>query len=134
VKRPGYLAEDAAQDAAVAVLSGSATSVPAVYLRTIDARRSWTHEQSRAQQAPLDVGAFATEDPSPEDLAGRAELRAFVAMLRGPLRDVIEGHYLQGRPFQDVAAARRCSPTRVAQLHQEALRQLRALLLARGRS
>jgi len=47
-------------------------------------------------------------------------------------RSVVEGHYLQGEPFGEIAKALQLSAGRVAQLHKEAMANLRSLLRARN--
>jgi RNA polymerase sigma factor for flagellar operon FliA len=60
----------------------------------------------------------------------QARVRAALAQLVPGQRQVIESHYLQQQPFEEVATAMRLSRGRIAQLHKEALGNLRARLLS----
>ncbi|WP_256082032.1 sigma-70 family RNA polymerase sigma factor [Massilia sp. YIM B04103] len=69
----------------------------------------------------------------PDNTYARAELRqlreriiALVQALPARQRRVIAGHYLQGQPFEEIAAELQLSKGRVAQLHKEGLASLRA--------
>ncbi|UTY59315.1 sigma-70 family RNA polymerase sigma factor [Massilia sp. erpn] len=75
------------------------------------------------------------ETEYPDNSYARAELRqlrerivALVQTLPARQRRVIAGHYLQGQPFEEIAAALQLSKGRVAQLHKEGLASLRVQL------
>lgn len=60
----------------------------------------------------------------------KARILALVEDLPQSQKAVVRGHYLQQQPFADIAAALRLSRGRVAQLHKEALGNLRARMMA----
>jgi RNA polymerase sigma factor FliA len=62
----------------------------------------------------------------------RRTLEAALERLPPLQRRVVQGHYLHGQAFGEIAHAHQLSPGRVAQLHKEALAALRALLGARN--
>lgn len=78
-------------------------------------------------------GMYRDNEPEyPDNTYARAELRqlreriqALVQQLPLRQRRVIVGHYLQGQPFEEIAAALQLSKGRVAQLHKEGLDSLR---------
>ncbi|NVE01850.1 sigma-70 family RNA polymerase sigma factor [Massilia sp. BJB1822] len=55
----------------------------------------------------------------------RQRMVELVQQLPARQRRVIAGHYLQGQPFEEIAAALQLSKGRVAQLHKEGLHTLR---------
>jgi RNA polymerase sigma factor for flagellar operon FliA len=58
----------------------------------------------------------------------RAQLRSAIAQLPERQRQVLQAHYLQNEPFEQVAERMKLSRGRVSQLHGEGLRKLRASL------
>lgn len=78
----------------------------------------------------------AAQTPSPEVLYFRKtemqrlqqQLRDAMDRLAAPESRVIRCHYLQGLPFEEIAAMLGVSRSRVSQLHRQGLASLRRLL------
>ncbi|SFG88945.1 RNA polymerase sigma factor for flagellar operon FliA [Duganella sp. CF458] len=62
----------------------------------------------------------------------RRTLDAALGQLPPLQRRVVQGHYLHGQPFGEIALAHQLSAGRVAQLHKEAMARLRTLLRERN--
>ena len=62
----------------------------------------------------------------------RRTLDAVIEQLPPLQRRVVQGHYLHGQPFGEIAKAHQLTAGRVAQLHKDAMASLRGLLRARN--
>lgn len=62
----------------------------------------------------------------------QARIQSVLADLAANQKQVIQSHYLQRMAFEDIAATMCLSPGRVAQIHKEALGNLRTRLRSWG--
>lgn len=60
----------------------------------------------------------------------QSHIQTLVAALAPAQREVVHGHYLQRLPFEEIALGMRLSRGRIAQIHKEALGNLRQRMLA----
>jgi RNA polymerase sigma factor for flagellar operon FliA len=60
----------------------------------------------------------------------QARIKALVGALAPAERTVVQGHYLQQQPFEEIAASMKLSRGRIAQIHKAALGHLRQRMLA----
>ncbi|MNL27225.1 RNA polymerase sigma factor SigD [compost metagenome] len=81
-------------------------------------------ERGEAQSPSPEVSYFRKSEL--EQL--RTVLRSLVGQLSEQQRTVIRHHYLQGIPFDEIAAMMKLTRGRVSQLHRQALLRLRELL------
>jgi RNA polymerase sigma factor for flagellar operon FliA len=87
----------------------------------------------------LDEGGLATggEAPYPDNSYSgvemkqlQARIKALVGELAPAERAVVQGHYLQQLPFEEIAVSMKLSRGRIAQIHKAALAHLRQRMLA----
>ncbi len=130
--RPAGLAEVAAAlGVAVADVAALQSSVHRSLVLSLDAPGGTDAEGSRQ---PLGAGLLDLAQPQPPELLEQREQSRYLAdalaCLPEPVRQVVQGYFLEGRTSAELAAALGVTESRVSQLRTQGLRLLRAGLEA----